>query len=157
MLLLILIIIINKECIVNSIQLDKKNRNTKQKALILDCLIENTHIHITVDDVCELLKARNAAVGRATVYRNLNQLESDGIVKKYTFMSKKGACFQYLGAQSICKEHYHLMCDKCGEVKHIEEHSIQKILHEIQTKYSFIINDTKTMFYGVCSRCSHEN
>lgn len=143
------------EFTVDNVQKDIKNRNTKQKAIILNCIKENVKEHITVDDVYELLKKNNHHVGQATIYRYLNQLESEGIVKKYSFMCKKGACFRYLGAKSKCKEHYHLMCDVCGEVKHIEDSSLQQLLDGLQKKHKFMINDTKTMFYGICKRCAN--
>jgi len=109
-----------------------------------------------VDDVYEMLKKEKYPVGRATVYRYLNQLESEGLIKKYSFMQKKGACFRYLGEKSQCKEHYHLMCDICGKVRHIEEPRLQSLLRSIQAKHGFNIDDTKTMFYGTCSGCENE-
>lgn len=133
-----------------------KLRNTRQKALILECLQKNTHNHMTVDDVYAILKEGEEPVGRATVYRYLNQLESEGLVKKYSFMQKKGACFRYLGEKSKCHEHYHLVCDVCGKISHIEDDALEKRLKEIQQTHGFSIDDTKTMFYGTCKGCKNE-
>ena len=133
-----------------------KIRNTRQKALILECMKKNTHKHITVDDVYAILKEGEEPVGRATVYRYLNQLESEGMVKKYSFMQKKGACFRYLGEKSKCREHYHLVCDVCGKISHIEDDALEKSLKEIQQTHGFCIDDTKTMFYGTCKGCTDE-
>ena len=133
-----------------------KLRNTRQKALILECLQSNTHKHMTVDDVYAILKQGEEPVGRATVYRYLNQLENEGFVKKYCFMQKKGACFRYLGEKSKCREHYHLVCDICGKISHIEDEELQKRLQEIQQAHGFRIDDTKTIFYGTCKGCNDE-
>lgn len=134
----------------------KTYRNTKQRCMILDCLKENVHAHTTAEDVYDLLKNNDNKVGRATVYRYLAQLESEGFVRKYSFIKKKGACFRYLGKESNCKDHYHLMCSICGTTKHFENSKLQGILGEINKKHDFLIDDTKTIFYGICERCKNE-
>ncbi len=148
--------VIIKEPIMCDANRDVISRNTKQKAMILSCIKENIHRHITVDDVYDLLKDNNNQVGKATIYRYLSQLEKEDCVKKYSFMNKKGACFRYLEEKSKCKEHYHLMCDICGIVMHFENNELQKALNIIQSNHNFEINDTKTVFYGMCRSCNNE-
>ena len=132
-------------------------RNTKQRAIIMECLKYNTNTHITADDLYDILKSNDNKVGKATIYRYLAQLEKAGDVKKYDFLGKKGACYRYLCEASECREHYHMMCDMCGEVKHIENDKLQKVLSAIQKEQNFKINDVKTVFYGTCERCGNKN
>lgn len=136
--------------------IQKGQRNTKQKSLILDCLKKNVHKHTSVDDVYDILKDCDCKVGRATIYRYLAQLENSGVVKKYSFLGKKSACFRYLDEKSKCREHYHLMCDICGKVRHVENEDLQLALDKLQQEHNFLINDTKTMFYGSCIGCADE-
>ena len=57
----------------------KNNYNTKQKSLILDYLMKK-NAHATA---CEITAALKSSVSTATVYRQLQKLVDDGIVKKY--------------------------------------------------------------------------
>ena len=56
---------------------------TKQGERIFELLIRNEERHLTAEEICGLLKTEGAAVGTATVYRNLEKLVSEGKVKRY--------------------------------------------------------------------------
>ncbi len=54
---------------------------SRQRELILKTLRENC-IHPTAEQLCELIRKEEPTVSLATVYRNLNLLAENGIVKK---------------------------------------------------------------------------
>lgn len=130
-------------------------RNTRQKRLILACLQEQRDQHISADEIIELLKASGLAVGKATVYRVLKQLEEEGVVKRYQIAEGVGACYQYVGRHSVCNEHYHLLCSGCGAVTHVDSDLIRRFTGEMLQQHQFQIDERKTVFYGVCSRCAN--
>ncbi len=133
--------------------MEKKFRNTKQKELILDCLKRNRERHITADNIVDFLKRENATVGKATVYRFLSYLENQGLVKKYALPENQSACYQYVDDGSGCGEHYHLVCDSCGQVTHFESPLLQNAIKDTCTRNSFSVDERKTVFHGVCADC----
>ena len=56
---------------------------TRQRDLILEVLKKQGNRHLTAQEVTDLLHKKGTAVGKSTVYRYLEKLAQDGIVKKY--------------------------------------------------------------------------
>ncbi len=129
------------------------HHNTKQKALILEVLEQNRN-HVTAEDVISLLHSCSEKVGRATVYRYLRELEEAGKVRKYTLGEKNTAYYQYIGEDSTCHGHYHLMCDVCGRLEHLDHKVAESFAKSARESYGFIIDCSRTVFYGKCKNCA---
>ena len=123
--------------------------NTKQRQIILDFLKENTG-HITVSDIEKHLALEGKKVGTATIYRYLNKLLSEGIVRKFT--SDEGACYQYV-ENGKCAHHYHFVCTECGKLLHVECSELDDIFSHISNEHSFNIDMSQTVFCGECEEC----
>jgi len=131
------------------------NYKTKQKSFILECIKETDGKHFTADDIAEMLNKKGNRVGMATVYRHLERLLSEGEIKKYTIYGKAGACYQYSG-EAVC-EHFHLKCTGCGKLIHADCTFLDKLSEHIAEDHGFLIDGTRTVFYGKCSECSKGN
>lgn len=132
------------------------HRQTHQKALILDVLRSGPS-HITADELIDILKASGQKVGRATVYRYLKELEESGRMKKYSLGEKNSSCYQYIESDSGCSEHYHLMCENCGRLEHIESNIIKDFADRARQSFGFEIDEGKTVFYGLCRNCHRKD
>lgn len=128
------------------------HHNTKQKSVILEVLEKNRN-HITAEDVITLLHNYGEKVGRATVYRYLRELEEAGKVRKYTLGEKNTAYYQYMGDDSSCHGHYHLMCDSCGKLEHLDSSVAEVFAKSALENYGFEIDCSRTVFYGKCKQC----
>lgn len=133
----------------------QKTYKTKQRSKVLDCLIQNKNKHMTAEDIVAYLKEHGAAVGKATVYRTLEKLLSEGNVRKYICEEGKSACFQYVEDNS-CNSHFHLKCVKCGKLIHLECDYLSDLEKHIFEHHKFTVDNTKTVLYGICGDCSHE-
>jgi Fe2+ or Zn2+ uptake regulation protein len=131
--------------------------STNQRILILKFLNESNGKHITVDDVELNLKETQHPVGKSTIYRYFDLLVSEGKLRKYTGINGKSACYQYTEQMDKCNEHYHLICDGCEKLFHIECNYLDKANIQIANKYNFSINKLKTTFHGLCQKCSSYN
>lgn len=125
---------------------------TRQRTVITELIEQNGDKHITVDELVSQLEAAGESVGRTTVYRCLEKLEQEGTVRKYIPAGKEGCCYQYVGHNG-CKEHFHLKCEKCGRLIHIECNHLDELSNHISAEHGFIINELKTVLYGVCEGC----
>ncbi|MFQ9934177.1 MAG: Fur family transcriptional regulator [Lachnospiraceae bacterium] len=128
---------------------------TRQREMILDYMIKNKDIHVTADMIIKYFQFHETPIGKATVYRNLDKLVSDNIVRKFTIEDGTGACYQYSGAGSRCREHYHFKCTRCGELYHIQCDFMNEISSHVYKEHKFKIDSSKTVFYGICEKCGN--
>ncbi|MEG2204286.1 MAG: transcriptional repressor, partial [Oscillospiraceae bacterium] len=108
--------------------------------------------HLAVEDIVALLAAQDAPVGRTTVYRCLDRLIEQGVVRKYSAGERACACFQLAGED--CCRHYHLKCTGCGALLHIECEQLDRLEAHILESHGFVLDPAKTVLYGQCSACA---
>lgn len=133
-----------------------KNYQTKQKQVILDLLQKNHNLHMTAEQILTALKNEQTPVGKATLYRYLDTLIEQGEVKKY-ILDNMHSCYQYIGNESTSHQVYHLMCNLCGKVIHVDDLNLVGLNNKIKKTCDFEIDPSKVVFYGICKECmKHE-
>lgn len=131
--------------------------STKQKEILLDFFKQKPGVHLSAGDVIEHLKKEGAEIGKATIYRNLESLVSDGVIAKFKIDEDSPACFVYLaphehkGDEEDC---YHCKCSKCGKIIHVSCEDVKALQEHFLDEHSFKIDLKRTVFYGVCGDCS---
>lgn len=135
---------------------EQKSYKTRQREQILNCLTENKAKHMTADEIVIWLKERKTDVGKATVYRTLDKLIEDGRARKYICEEGKSACYQYVDEQGECCRHFHLKCVECGRLIHLKCEYLSDLEQHIMKHHNFIVDNTKTVLYGICEDCRHE-
>lgn len=126
---------------------------TKQRAIIEKQLKNADGKHTTVDALAALLAANGECVGRTTVYRTLELMVKEGKVRKYTNETGEGACYQYVENAHECEKHFHLKCERCGKLIHVECESMSGLAEHIENHHGFKVNKLKTVLYGICGEC----
>ena len=86
----------------------KAQYKTKQLLEIEDFLKENANKHVTVSDIILFFKEQGKNIGKATVYRHLERMVSDGSVHKYMLDAGDSACFEYIEDEDL-----HPVCFHC--------------------------------------------
>lgn len=127
---------------------------TKQKDQILDCLIKNKDRHITADEILNVLNEGKPHVGKTTIYRYLDKLVSQGVVRKYFIEGGKSACYQYMDENGACEEHFHLKCVDCGQLFHLDCEYLEEMDSHIREHHGFQVDNSKTVLYGRCGACA---
>ena len=125
---------------------------TKQKTVIEEAIKCSKDKHITVDSLAAKLDKMGEKVGRTTVYRCLERLTEEGVVRKYQ-TAGESACYQYIGERKECNEHFHLKCEKCGSLIHMECDEMNELAAHIKSCHGFSLNPLKTVIYGVSEGC----
>lgn len=128
---------------------------TKQRAAILDFIKNNKDKEITANDILVYLNKNDLKASQTTIYRYLDNLVKEGIIKKNYSEEKSSSCYQYVGKR--CKEHYHLKCNNCGEIIHLDSEIFSSIEKKIIDRYGFKIDNIKTILYGTCNKCNMNN
>lgn len=127
--------------------------NTRQGGLILSLLRSQPGKHFTADDIIAELAEKGMPVGKATVYRHLDKLVKQGVVRKYIAAEGQSACFEFIDGDGACNEHYHLKCSQCGRLIHTECEYLDEVARHILEHHGFVISPEKTVFYGCCDNC----
>ena len=134
----------------------KSQYQTKQKACLLSYLESHPSKHITAGELVHALTEEGTPLGAATVYRQLEKLESEGLVRRYSLDDRGSACWQYAGGSSECGDcagHFHLKCTECGQLFHLDCGHLHDIADHVAAEHQFYINAARTVFYGVCGQC----
>lgn len=133
--------------------MENKGYRTRQREVILEFLKNSNSRHVSIEEVLEHLKAAGEKVGRTTIYRYMEKLTEEGVLRKYFIEEGAGACYQYVDSAQGCHEHFHLKCLKCGKLLHVECDYLNQIGKHIRDYHGFEVDNTKTVFYGICKDC----
>ena len=126
---------------------------TKQKDLVLSCLKKHENENLTSENIISFLKEDGCIVSPATVYRHLNALMVDRSVRR--ILDANGVfVYRYFDKKRDCDSHFHLVCDSCGTLIHLECEKLQKIYEHISDEHGFSVDGIKTGFYGKCKNCT---
>ncbi len=134
--------------------MQKAAYKTKQQDLLFSYLREMQGQHFTAEDVRSHFEAKKISIGIATIYRQLEKLVAEGKIQKYFIDDHSAACFEYAGEDCNANEqHFHLKCELCGRLIHLECEELQELGGHLKTEHGFVINPLRTVFYGVCTDC----
>lgn len=120
---------------------------SRQRETILNTLKENV-VHPTAEYLYEVLKKENSSISLATLYRNLNQLAENGIIKKIDGLESSS---HY---DHNTHEHYHFICDKCKKVFDISADVAPDLVKKAQEETGFTIMGSDIVFHGICKDCN---
>ncbi len=90
-------------------------------------------------------------VGRATVYRAVEQLESLGLIQKIDIGGESAA---YEKVDPKGSHHHHLVCNECGRVIPFEDDDLENAIHSISARDDFRIESHDITLRGICRNCS---
>lgn len=113
-------------------------RNTKQKAII-KLAIEGLY-HPTAEEVLVAVGKIDASIGRATIFRALNEYVKEGNLLKLNFDKK-------VVYDTQAFDHDHFVCVKCNRIIDLDKTEVVKPPEKLHVLSSNIT------FYGICDEC----
>lgn len=124
-------------------------RATKTRIAVLD-LFFCDHTPLSAARILDELEAQMVRVNKTTVYRELETLETLGIIKSLILQDRK----QYFEL-STREHHHHFVCTVCQQITDIEidEESLLERAERLGRKLGFHISNHAVEFYGQCSAC----
>lgn len=123
-----------------------KNYSRQREEIIK--VIENSYDHLTAEDIYMTVKAKDPAVSRSTVYRNLNLLVENGIVNKISMQFGPDR-FDYIRGV-----HNHAICTKCGKIMDFNySFEYDKIKEIVKNQTGIEISTTGIAIEGICDSC----
>ena len=123
---------------------------TKQGKALLEYFRRQGSRHLSVQEIAAGLPEK---IGIATIYRQLDKLAAQGLVRKYVGDGDP-ACYQYVGEDAkSCLQHFHLKCASCGALIHLECQEMTRLIEHITKEHGFRTDLTRSAFYGTCAEC----
>ncbi len=126
---------------------------TWQKEIILEFFQNHADAHTTAAQAVAQLHAQGYKIAPSTVYRCMERLENEGVLRKYVIDEQSAACWQYIAGSGQCRNHFHLKCTGCGVLIHVDCEELDALAGHILTHHGFEIDHLKTVLYGTCTAC----
>ena len=96
------------------------------------------------------LDRRLKGVGRATVYRALEQMDELGLVQK---IDVGGDSAGYEKVDPEGHHHHHIVCTDCGKVVPFEDKKLEEVIHRVSERDGFHIQSHDITLKGTCEDC----
>jgi len=124
-------------------------KETYQGRIILQSLRANC-VHPGAEALYTFIKEKHPKIGIATVYRNLNKMAEAGVIRKISGLDNK----EHFDHNT--SPHYHMICEKCGEIHDIYINMPVNLLKELTNKTKHDILSYDITFKGICKNCKGE-
>jgi len=119
---------------------------TKQRKLVLN-IVENSCEHLTAEEVFFIAKQEMPNIALGTVYRNLNILVEDGMLRR---LSIAGHPDRF---DNVRVEHEHLVCKNCGKLKDFKIEGVKEMLTKVA---GTPIENYELNAYYICEECVNQ-
>lgn len=131
---------------------DSEPRITKQRRIILEEL-RKVQTHPSADEVYQMVRKRLPRISLATVYRNLDLLSSQGIIRTLTSASS------HMRFDGNPENHYHLRCVNCDRIVDLPIEVFEGLDECVQDTTGHVVFEHNLEFQGICQSCQqlHHN
>jgi Fur family ferric uptake transcriptional regulator len=106
---------------------------------------------VTALELEEEMRRRKPAVGRASVYRALEQLEQLGLLQR---IEVSRGIAGYERVEPGGEHHHHAICRRCGRMVPFEDASLERAIAKLSEDISFDVTDHDVVLRGTCERCA---
>ena len=127
-----------------------KKYDTRQRDYLISFLNEHPDQLLSVRQIAQELCARQISL--SAVYRNLSQLEAEGLIRKSVKPGSREAYYRYVGAED-CHSHLHLSCTRCGKTFHMDAERTAQLTRAMSELDGFDLDILKTVLYCICQNC----
>lgn len=108
-------------------------------------LLDGEHCAVTALEIDQRLPS----VGRATVYRTLEQLEQLDLVHRVDVGSEVVA----FERNDPAEHHHHIVCVRCGRLLPFEDGRLERAIHAVGETAEFEIVSHDVLLRGICPDC----
>jgi Fur family transcriptional regulator, ferric uptake regulator len=125
----------------------KTRRNSRQREVVLEEL-RNMKTHPTAAELHDVVRERLPRISLGTVYRNLELLAGDGLVRKLEY---RGGRARFDGD---LEQHLHVVCIACGSVGDVSGQPADVGLDDLATPDGYRIFGMRVELTGLCPDCA---
>jgi Fur family transcriptional regulator, ferric uptake regulator len=111
-------------------------------------------VELLAEERCALtaleIDRRLPGVGRATVYRALEQLEGLGLIQR---VDVRGDAAGFERVDPSGHHHHHIVCEHCGRVVAFQDEGLEQAIHALAKRPDFNVSSHEVTLRGECASC----
>lgn len=123
---------------------------SRQREAVLQTLKQNV-VHPTADFIYSVLKEQEPNISLATVYRNLNLLADNGVIKRINGLDGM-THFDH-----NTHNHYHFICTSCNKIYDVPYDIAPELADKVLNKTGLAVESYDISFKGICPDCKIVN
>ncbi len=123
-------------------------RLTRPRQVVWDVL-RRAEGHLTAEEIATQADEAHPGVNLASVYRSLALLADLDLVRESRLGEGEAARWEVAHPD----EHFHLVCDDCGEVTHHAGEMVEQIREHLVAAHGFRVETVELVVTGRCSDC----
>jgi Fur family ferric uptake transcriptional regulator len=113
-------------------------------------LLDSQTCALSAIEMEDALRAGRRSVGRASIYRILDELERLRLVQK---VEVGQAMARYEPVRAGAGHHHHLVCDSCGTVIPFSDPELEHAIEQISGRVPMRVADHEIVLHGACDSC----
>ncbi|MGZ4268596.1 MAG: Fur family transcriptional regulator [Solirubrobacteraceae bacterium] len=112
-------------------------------------LLDGHACALSAYEIEDELRAGGRKVGRASVYRVLDELCGLGVLSRVE-VGQESTRYEAARADG---HHHHMVCERCGEVQPFADAELEKAVHRLARRVSFDVAEHDIVLRGACPDC----
>jgi Fur family ferric uptake transcriptional regulator len=113
-------------------------------------LLDRQTCALTAHDIEAGLREGGRAVGRASVYRVLDELAGLGLLNR---VEVGQGMARYEPARPGGDHHHHMVCDACGDVFPFADDELERTIDRLADRIAFDVAEHDIVLHGACADC----
>ena len=113
-------------------------------------LLDSQRCALSALEIEDALRAGKRRVGRASVYRILDELERLDLVQK---VQVGQAMVRYEPIRDEVDHHHHLVCDSCGVVMPFTDPELERAIKKTSRRVPIDVAVHEIVLHGACKDC----
>lgn len=113
-------------------------------------LLDRQDCALSALEIEDRLRDERRAVGRASIYRTLEQLAELRLVQR---LEVGQGTARYEPVQPSGDHHHHMVCDRCGTVVPFEDSGLEQSITRLSARVKFDVAEHDVVLHGACEAC----
>ncbi len=125
-------------------------RITGPRRTLARLLVETPGSEFTIEQLWDMVLARNPDIGRATVFRAVEILQELGLLDRVEYAD---GTHRFRFCHDAGRHHHHITCSVCGKVSEVETCLSAEQIARVERLADFAIEGHRLEFFGRCASC----
>jgi len=113
-------------------------------------LLDAQHCALSAVEIEDALRAGQRPVGRASIYRILDELDRLGLVRR---LQVGQSMARYEAIRTGDGHHHHLVCDTCGTVIPFTDPALETAIERLSRRVPMAVAEHEIILHGACRHC----
>ena len=131
---------------------DAGYRLTGPRRALADIITGRGGSTFTAADLVADVRARRLGIGRATVFRAIDLLESVGAVERIDLQNGEHA---YVAC--VPTHHHHVVCSRCTRAVEVGDLGLGAVAREVARRTGYRVDEHRLELFGLCPDCQPSN